>query len=65
MTQPKQIRLQAGVPQHVAATLARVSPNTWKLYESNPEAVSARVRGGCDRAVEEMRQIALEKGHAA
>ena len=65
MTLPKQIRLQSGLPQHVAATLAGVSPNTWKLFESNPDAVSAKVLGGCLLAVEKMRLIAQEKGRAA
>lgn len=65
MAEPKQVRLAARVPLHVAATLAGVSPNTWKLYESAPDAVSDRVRPGCLAAVEKLRQIAREKGAAA
>ncbi len=61
MTCPKQNRLAAEVPQHVAATWAGVSPNTWKLYESNPDAVSSKVRKGCDLAAERLRVLAEEK----
>ncbi len=61
MTPTKQDRLDACVAQHVAATMAEVSPNTWKLYESNPEAVSEKVRKRCELAAEKLRQLAAQK----
>jgi hypothetical protein len=65
MTQPKQIRTDAGIAQHVAATMAGVSPHTWKLFEANPDAVSPPKRRACEAAVEKMADLVRAKAAAA
>ena len=65
MTRPKQIRVDAGLAQHVAATMAGVSPHTWKLFEANPEALSEPKRLACEAAVEKMADLARAKKAAA
>ncbi len=58
MTRVRQIRNAAGIPQHVAAAMAGVSCNSWRLYENAPEAVSATIRPGCDAALKKLEELA-------
>ncbi len=53
-THAKQIRVKAKLSQTAAAALAGCSPNTWRLYESAPDAVSPEKRASCDAALERM-----------
>lgn len=57
-SQTREIRNRAGISQNAAAALAGVSPNTWRLYEAAPEAVTLPVREQCDAAVARMRELA-------
>jgi len=61
-TRIQQIRKSAGVSQTAAAALAGVSPNTWKLYEAAPDAVSSATRPGCDAAAAQLAKLAGERG---
>ena len=65
MTRPKQIRMDAGVAQHVAATMAGVSPTTWKIFEANAEAVTASKRAACEAVLVQLAEKARAKTTAA
>jgi hypothetical protein len=46
----KEIRLKTKYSQSAAAALAKCSPNSWRLYEANPAALTPLVRAACDAA---------------
>ena len=60
----KDIRKAAGLSITAAAALAGRSPNTYRLFEANPDAVQPDVRRDCDGAIAKMRQIARSKAAA-
>lgn len=57
----KQIRMAAGYSQVQAAVLAGVSPNTWRLFEGAPSAVTEAKRLACESAIARMAEIARGK----
>jgi DNA-binding XRE family transcriptional regulator len=60
----KQVRYEAQASQVEAAVMAGVSPNTWRQYENNREAVTEAKRTACDRALEKLEQRARERSAA-
>jgi len=50
----KEIREKAGYSQSEAAALADCAPNTWRIWEVNQDAVSARMRTKCEAATNAM-----------
>jgi DNA-binding XRE family transcriptional regulator len=50
----KEIREKRGYSQSKAAAVADVAPNTWRLYEANPQALSEKKRARCDAALSSM-----------
>lgn len=50
-TRAKEIRVKAKLSQTAAAALAGCSPNTWRLFESAPEAITPEKRAACDAAL--------------
>ena len=57
MKTPKEIREAAGVSQLEAAVLAKVSQNTQRLYEADPNAVRGKKRAACDAVTGKMATI--------
>ena len=47
----REIRERAGLSKTAAAALAKCAPLTWRLYETDPDSISAEKRPGCDEAV--------------
>jgi hypothetical protein len=60
----KELRRQIKMSITAAAAMAGCSPNSWRLYEANREAVTLEIRLTCDAAVARMEQLARER-HAA
>jgi len=60
---PKEIRVKSRNSQTAAAAIVPCSPNSWRLYEANPSAVTPELRARCDAALEKMR--AQAEGKAA
>jgi hypothetical protein len=60
----KKIRLLAKLSKTEAAALAHVAPLTWRIYETDRNAVSEEKRIACDAAVERMREIAAGRSAA-
>jgi hypothetical protein len=48
------IRTSAKLSLSAAAALANVAPNTWKLFESNADAVTPQKRAACEAALAQM-----------
>lgn len=57
----KEVRTKAHVSQTAAAALAKCSPNSWRLYEANPDAVTPQLRAACDAAAAKLAELAAEK----
>jgi hypothetical protein len=57
----KDLRLQAKLSITATAALAGVSPNTWRLYEANPDAVTPAPRAACEAAVRRLETIAADR----
>ena len=57
----KETRLKSHNSQTAAAALVPCSPNSWRLYEANPNAVTAELRARCDAALEKLRAQAESK----
>lgn len=57
MKTTKEVRTAAGYSQTEAAAMARVSPNTWRLFEGAPAAVTEAKRRACEAAVARMREL--------
>ena len=58
---PKEIRVKSRHSQTAAAALVPCSPNSWRLYEANPSAVTPDLRARCDAALQKMRSLAESK----
>lgn len=54
MSKAKEIREKYGVSQSKAAAHADVAPNTYRVWEANPEAVGPRVRAKCEAVIEKL-----------
>lgn len=57
----KEIRLMTKYSQSAAAALAKCSPNSWRLYEANPAAVTPAVRAACDAAAAKLQAMLGEQ----
>jgi transcriptional regulator with XRE-family HTH domain len=55
----KEIRKKAGFSQTEAATLANCSPNSWRLFEANREALTPELRSKCDAALAKIEAVAV------
>jgi len=58
MSEIEQIRKKAGKSKTEAAALARCAPLTWRIFEMDPNGVSADKRRDCEAALELMRREA-------
>lgn len=61
MSKIKEIRVKAKFSQTAAAALAKCSPNSWRLYEANPEALTLELRASCDAAIAKLAALAEER----
>jgi hypothetical protein len=56
MSEIEQIRKKTDRSKTAAAALASVAPLTWRLFETDPNAVGVEKRRACELAVEQMRR---------
>ena len=56
----KEIRLKVKYSQSAAAALAKCSPNSWRLYEANPQVLTPSVRAACDAAAAKLADLLRE-----
>jgi hypothetical protein len=59
----KETRLKSGYSQTRAAALVPCSPNSWRLFEANPDALRPELRKACESALEKL--AAMAEGKAA
>ncbi len=60
MSRAKELRLKAGLSQTAAAALAKVAPQTWRLWEIDETLVAERKRSACAAVTPELERLARQ-----